>query len=132
MHTVNHPQTIHYQTDVSYEVDPYLACRGRPVGLLHLSPDCTHHSQAAGGQPRDNATRSLSWSGKRWAAQVRPDVITLENVEQITVGVVWWPNATKLPVESSSWIKPLPPRRTGAGSTAISGTGYQTRGRTVA
>ncbi|OSI29127.1 DNA cytosine methyltransferase [Neisseria dumasiana] len=83
MHTANHPQTIHYQTDV-YEVDPYLACRGRPVGLLHLSPDCTHHSQAAGGQPRDNATRSLSWAGKRWAAQVRPDVITLENVEQIT------------------------------------------------
>lgn len=83
MHTANHPQTIHYQTDV-YDVDPYEACRGRPVGLLHLSPDCTHHSQAAGGQPRDNATRSLSWAGKRWAAQVRPDVITLENVEQIT------------------------------------------------
>ncbi|EGZ50901.1 DNA cytosine methyltransferase [Neisseria wadsworthii] len=83
MHTANHPQTVHYQTDV-YEVDPYLACRGRPVGLLHLSPDCTHHSQAAGGQPRDNATRSLSWVGKRWAAQVRPDIITLENVEQIT------------------------------------------------
>ncbi|HFC8517512.1 TPA: DNA cytosine methyltransferase [Neisseria weaveri] len=83
MHTANHPQTIHYQTDI-YEVDPYEACRGRPVGLLHLSPDCTHHSQAAGGQPRDNATRSLSWAGKRWAAQVRPDVITLENVEQIT------------------------------------------------
>lgn len=83
MHTANHPQTIHYQTDI-YEVDPYEACRGRPVGLLHLSPDCTHHSQAAGGQPRDNATRSLSWVGKRWAAQVRPDVITLENVEQIT------------------------------------------------
>ncbi|MFS6937866.1 DNA cytosine methyltransferase [Neisseria animaloris] len=83
MHTANHPQTIHYQTDV-YEVDPYEACRGRPVGLLHLSPDCTHHSQAAGGQPRDNVTRSLSWVGKRWAAQIRPDVITLENVEQIT------------------------------------------------
>lgn len=83
MHTANHPQTVHYQTDV-YEVDPHTACGGRPVGLLHLSPDCTHHSQAAGGQPRDNATRSLSWVGKRWAAQVRPDIITLENVEQIT------------------------------------------------
>lgn len=83
MHTVNHPQTRHYQTDV-YEVDPYEACGGRPVGLLHLSPDCTHHSQAAGGQPRSNATRSLSWVGKRWAAQVRPDIITLENVKQIT------------------------------------------------
>ena len=83
MHTVNHPQTRHYQTDV-YEVDPYEACGGRAIGLLHLSPDCTHHSQAAGGQPRDNATRSLSWVGKRWAAQVRPDIITLENVKQIT------------------------------------------------
>lgn len=83
MHTANHPQTVHYQTDV-YDVDPLTACRGRPVGLLHLSPDCTHHSQAAGGQPRDNVTRSLSWVGKRWAAQVRPDIITLENVEQIT------------------------------------------------
>lgn len=83
MHTANHPQTVHYQTDV-YEVDPHTACGGRPVGLLHLSPDCTHHSQAAGGQPRDKATRSLSWVGKRWAAQVRPDIITLENVGQIT------------------------------------------------
>lgn len=83
MHTANHPQTHHFQTDV-FDVDPVKACGGRPVGLLHLSPDCTHHSQAAGGQPRSNATRSLSWVGKRWAAQVRPDIITLENVKQIT------------------------------------------------
>lgn len=83
MHTANHPQTRHFQTDV-FDVDPAQACGGRPVGLLHLSPDCTHHSQAAGGQPRSNAVRSLSWVGKRWAAQVRPEVITLENVKQIT------------------------------------------------
>ena len=55
----------------------------RPVGLLHLSPDCTHHSQASGGQPRDRKTRALSWVGKRWAGQVAPRVITLENVKQI-------------------------------------------------
>ena len=60
MHTINHPQTRHYQTDV-YEVDPYSACNGRPIGLLHLSPDCTHHSQAAGGQPRDNI---MYWSSR--------------------------------------------------------------------
>ena len=82
MHTANHPQTRHYIGDV-YEVDPHQACGGRPIGLLHLSPDCTHHSQAAGGQPRDKATRSLSWVGVRYAGQVRPEVITLENVEQI-------------------------------------------------
>lgn len=82
MHTANHPQTRHYLGDV-YDVDPHQACGGRHIGLLHLSPDCTHHSQAAGGQPRDTATRSLSWVGVRYAGQVRPDVITLENVEQI-------------------------------------------------
>ena len=82
MHRANHPQTRHFQCDV-YEVDPRTVCRGRPVGLLHLSPDCTHHSQAAGGQPRDRKIRALSWVGVRWAGQVRPRVITLENVKQI-------------------------------------------------
>ncbi|XDZ50266.1 DNA cytosine methyltransferase [Neisseriaceae bacterium CLB008] len=91
MHTVNHPQTKHYQADV-FEVDPREACAGYPVGLLHLSPDCTHHSQAAGGQPRDKVIRSLAWVGKRWAGQVKPRVITLENVEQI---LKWGPLVAK-------------------------------------
>jgi DNA (cytosine-5)-methyltransferase 1 len=51
MHEINHPQTRHYQADV-WEVDPVLVTAGMPVGLLHASPDCTHHSQALGGQPR--------------------------------------------------------------------------------
>jgi DNA (cytosine-5)-methyltransferase 1 len=82
MHEANHPQTKHYIGDV-FEVDPREASDGRAVGLLHLSPDCTHHSQASGGQPRDRKTRALSWVGKRWAGQVRPRVMTLENVKQI-------------------------------------------------
>lgn len=45
--------------------------------------NCTHHSQAAGGQPRSKKIRALAWVGYRWAAQVRPDVISLENVKQI-------------------------------------------------
>ncbi len=82
MHQVNHPQTRHFIADV-FEVDPRGAVHGRPVGLLHLSPDCTHHSQAAGGQPRSRRRRALSWVGKRWVGQVRPRIITLENVRQI-------------------------------------------------
>ncbi len=82
MHRVNHPQTRHFVADV-FEIDPRGATQGRPVGLLHLSPDCTHHSQAAGGQPRDRKIRALSWVGLRWAGQVRPRIITLENVGQI-------------------------------------------------
>jgi C-5 cytosine-specific DNA methylase family protein len=83
MHEVNHPQTEHYLSDV-FELDPRSSTRGRPVGLLHASPDCTHHSQAAGGQPRDRKIRALSWVVLRWAGQVGPRVITLENVRQIT------------------------------------------------
>lgn len=82
MHRANHPQTRHFVADV-FEVCPRGATQGRPVGLLHMSPDCTHHSQAAGGQPRDTKIRALSWVGVRWAGQVAPRVITLENVKQI-------------------------------------------------
>lgn len=84
MHRMNHPFTRHLVADV-FEVDPraIMLAQGRPVGALHLSPDCTHHSQARGGQPRDRKIRSLTWVAARWAGQVRPDVITLENVKQI-------------------------------------------------
>lgn len=82
MHEINHPQTRHYRADV-WEVDPLTVTRGMRVGLLHASPDCTHHSQALGGQPREQEIRSLAWVVHRWAGKTRPDVITLENVEQM-------------------------------------------------
>lgn len=87
MHKANHPQTRHYLEDV-WKVDPVAVTAGRPVGLLHASPDCTHHSQALGGQPREQEIRSLAWVVHRWAGTLRklglgPRVITLENVEQM-------------------------------------------------
>lgn len=96
MHQANHPQTEHHCESV-WDVDPLIVTQGRPVGLLHASPDCTHHSQAKGGQPRDRAVRSLSWVVHRWAGKLSklrrgPRVITLENVEQI---VQWAPLVAK-------------------------------------
>lgn len=91
MHQANHPQTLHLQADVR-EVCPRKATGGRQVGLLHLSPDCTHHSQAKGGQPRDAKMRALSWVGIHWAGTVRPRIITLENVKQI---LQWGPLIAK-------------------------------------
>ncbi|KQW97109.1 modification methylase [Massilia sp. Root418] len=82
MHAANHPQTEHHCQDV-FDVCPIKVTRGRPVGLLHMSPDCTDHSQAKGGQPRSKKLRGLAWIGIRWAGQKRPRVITLENVKQI-------------------------------------------------
>ena len=81
VHAANHPHTRHYTSDV-FEVDPIEATGGRPVGLLWMSPDCTHHSKAKGGKPRSKKLRGLAWVAIRWAAAVRPRVIQLENVEE--------------------------------------------------
>jgi DNA (cytosine-5)-methyltransferase 1 len=82
MHTVNHPAAQHFTTDV-FDGDPDTECGGKEVGWFHMSPDCTHHSQAAGGQPRKREIRNLSWVGLKWAGMKRPRVISLENVKQI-------------------------------------------------
>lgn len=84
-HRANHPGTKHYISDV-FEVDPRQVIAdfdGRRIGHLHASPDCTHHSQAAGGQPRKKAIRSLAWVVHKWAGRARPRIITMENVEQM-------------------------------------------------
>lgn len=82
MHTVNHPHAKHFTTDV-FDGEPDEECGGKAVGWFHMSPDCTHHSQAAGGQPRKREIRNLSWIGLKWAGKKRPRVISLENVKQI-------------------------------------------------
>lgn len=82
MHEANHPGTLHLQTDV-WEVDPVQVLAGRKIGWFHASPDCTHHSQAAGGQPRKKEIRDLSWVTIKWAGIGKPRVISLENVKQI-------------------------------------------------
>lgn len=91
MHEVNHPQTKHYIADV-WEIDPMEATGGQAVELLHASPDCTHHSQALGGQPREQDIRSLAWVVHRWAGKAKPNVITLENVKQM---LQWSPLVAK-------------------------------------
>lgn len=81
LHTVNHPQTQHYISDV-FEIDPLVATRGRSVGLLWASPDCKHFSKAKGGKPVSKHIRGLAWVVVKWAKAVRPRVIILENVEE--------------------------------------------------
>lgn len=50
--------------------------------------NCTHHSRARGGKPRDNKLRSLAWVGVNWAREVQPRLIFLENVPEF---VTWGP-----------------------------------------
>ncbi|HBM9969081.1 DNA cytosine methyltransferase [Enterobacter sp. 04-C-01-SI_S15] len=81
MHTTNHPDTLHYCESV-YEVKPKIATAGRPVGLAWFSPDCRHFSKAKGAKPVEKAIRGLAWIVIRWALEVGPRVMMLENVEE--------------------------------------------------
>lgn len=81
VHRANHPKSVHLESDI-WEVKPLFATKGRPVDLLWASPDCTHFSVAKGGKPRKQNIRSLAWVVVRWAKEVRPRVICLENVSE--------------------------------------------------
>jgi DNA (cytosine-5)-methyltransferase 1 len=91
VHQARHPHTRHERCDV-FEVDPREATKGRGVRVLHASPDCTHFSVAKGGKPVSKRRRSLAWVVCRWAGQVRPETITLENVAEIQT---WGPLVAK-------------------------------------
>ncbi len=81
MHAANHPSTQHVREDV-WHTDLRKLIDERPVGLLWASPDCKHFSRAKGSKPVEKSIRSLAWVVVRWASQVRPRVIVLENVRE--------------------------------------------------
>lgn len=87
MHKKNHPFTRHYNENI-FEVDPYEAVQGRPVGWAHFSPDCTHFSRAKGGTPVKKSIRGLAWVVTKWAGTVHPRIISMENVPEF---MTWGP-----------------------------------------
>ena len=82
MHKVNHPDTLHLTEDI-FKVDLHKYVKGRKVALMWASPDCTSHSKAKGGQPRKRGLRILPWAVYKHAKQILPEVIIMENVEEI-------------------------------------------------
>lgn len=82
MHKTNHPDTLHLTEDI-FKVDLQKYVKGRHVSLMWASPDCTSHSKAKGGQPRKHGLRILPWAVYKHAKMILPDVIIMENVEEI-------------------------------------------------
>lgn len=109
MHRKNHPFTEHYREDI-WQVDPIKATRGRHVRHAWFSPDCKHFSRAKGKALIDRKIRGLAWVVLRWAHDVRPDVIMLENVPEF---VTWGPVRKGKPVKRKAgetyykWIRQL-------------------------
>lgn len=102
MHAANHPLTQHERDDI-WHADPRVDVAGRKIGWFHASPDCTHFSQAKGGQPRSRKIRGLSWVVLKWVGQLLeadkrtgsdtvPRIISMENVWQI---LTWGPLVAK-------------------------------------
>lgn len=102
MHAANHPLTSHHREDI-WHADPRVDVAGRPIGWFHASPDCTHFSQAKGGQPRSRKTRALSWVVLKWIGMLMradlvkgtntaPRIFSMENVWQI---LTWGPLIAK-------------------------------------
>ena len=87
MHEVNHPGCLHHCESL-WKIRPRNATQGRQVGLAWFSPDCTHFSKAAGARPLSDRVRGLAWIVIRWALDVRPRTLFLENVEEF---VTWGP-----------------------------------------
>lgn len=82
MHKTNHPGTLHLTEDI-FKVDLQKHVGNQHVALMWASPDCTSHSKAKGGQPRKHGLRILPWAVYKHTKSILPDVIIMENVEEI-------------------------------------------------
>lgn len=82
MHKTNHPDTLHLTEDI-FKVDLKKYVKGRHVSLMWASPDCTHFSKAKGGKPLKQEIRMLPMAVVKHAKTVHPDVVIMENVEEI-------------------------------------------------
>lgn len=89
-HQANHPDTLHFTEDIrtldltALVVHLNRMKRKYPNALVVLwaSLECTNFSKAKGGQPRDADSRTLAEHLFRYIAQLDPDYIQIENVEE--------------------------------------------------
>ena len=90
LHKVNHPTATHIEEDVfKVRLNEYV--KNRHVSLMWASPACTEYSRAKGGRPKNDQQRVLPWSVHQHATDVRPDVIVMENVQEIQQWEDYWP-----------------------------------------
>lgn len=109
-HAANHPDTVHFVEDFT-TLDPHrlvdivasakLRYPNAKV-LFWASAECTHHSKAKGGLPRDADSRSLPEHIERYAVVLNPDIIEVENVIEF---IDWGPlNEAGKPIREQKGI----------------------------
>ena len=89
-HQANHPDTLHFTEDIrTLELSPMVKHLSKmqkkypeAKKVLWASLECTNFSKAKGGQPRDADSRTLAEHLFRYIEAIRPDFISIENVEE--------------------------------------------------
>ena len=89
-HKANHPDCLHFIEDIrQLGLDRLIEHKNRMLGKyrgakvkLHASLECTHFSNAKGGDSRDEDSRSLALDMPRYIKALNPDFFTIENVKE--------------------------------------------------
>jgi DNA (cytosine-5)-methyltransferase 1 len=82
----SHTANLSYAKHLCMSLDQINPREAVPGGHLHLmmaSPECTHHSNAAGGRPRNEQSRATAWHVIKWAQELTIDNILIENVREM-------------------------------------------------
>lgn len=90
-HSQNHPKANHLCADLD-SIHPLTAVPGGRLDLLVASPECTHYSRARGGKPVSDQKRASPWCVVRWATDLQPRAILVENVREFQE---WGPITTE-------------------------------------
>jgi DNA (cytosine-5)-methyltransferase 1 len=97
-HTLNHPRVNHICEPVE-NIHPLDLVKSGKLNLLAASCECRFHSNARGGGPCNEQSRSQPWQLIRWATDITVENILMENVREFQN---WGPlhSRTKRPIKS--------------------------------
>ena len=97
-HSLNHPHVKHICEPVE-NIHPLDLVKSGRIDLLAASCECRFHSNARGGGPCNEQSRSQPWQLIRWATDIRVENILMENVREFQN---WGPlhRRTKRPIKS--------------------------------
>jgi DNA (cytosine-5)-methyltransferase 1 len=96
-HSLNHPGVKHLCEEVD-RINPREAVPGGRLHLLLAGPECTHHSSASGGRPKNEQSRASAWHILKWCQELYIDNVLIENVPEFKT---WGPlGVNGLPLKS--------------------------------
>lgn len=80
-HSINHPDAEHHLEPIQ-NLSPINVVPSRRVAMLWASPECTHHSNAAGGRPKSEQSRVSAWLILKWLQELYVERVIVENVPE--------------------------------------------------